>query len=177
MSWDCLILTLIVCGIMSASANPAEPQGEPKSGWGDVFPEMAGYQRTFTKPVVEAGKKDVYRQTVKYEWTGGAIKLLEVTLARDPAFEKKYAADTLKKEPPPPREVMVGKMRAWMWKSDKLDAKEVWPLYARLVLPLTADRVLILDAKGQGPWQEITELVERFDLKKLERALDNPPAK
>jgi len=170
MSWEWIFVSLILCGVLNAVARGGA------AGWPGVFPEMSGYQRTFTSPIVDPDKtKNTYRQTVKYEWTGGAIKLLEVTLARDPAFAKKYSAETLKKEAPPPQALMVGKQSAWLWKVDKLDMKEIWPLYARLVIPMAKDRVLILDAKGAGPWGDVADLVRHFDLAKLERALDSAP--
>src|SRR5262245_5834042 len=96
-----LLLFPVVCLILAgiASVGNGEQKAEAKAGWTGVIPEMNGYQRTFQAPVIGAGKTS-YRQTARYEWTGGAVKLLEVTAARDPAFKQKYSAEALKKEKP-----------------------------------------------------------------------------
>ena len=145
---------------------------DPRAGWFGVFPELTGYQRTFTAPAAADGKKsESYRQTVKYEWTGGAVKLLEVTLARDPAFKKAHAAEALKKQA---KEVKVGKRTGW------LTTKELQPGMidaeaGRLVVPLGEDKALIFVAKGIGPWEALTDLAGRFDLAAAEAALAAAP--
>jgi hypothetical protein len=174
MDWDWVALAFL-CGVcFSADAVQPPGKGTPLAGWPGVFPELPGYQRTFTDPVVDSGKK-AYRQTVKYEWTGGAIKLLEVTLARDPAFEQRHTEDVLARDPQKPERVTVSKVTGWLWRLAKEGDKGPWPLQARLLLPLGKDRALILDAKGQGPWQGLTEVARKFDLKKIEKALETPP--
>lgn len=153
----------------SNGANPG-----PLAGWLGLFPQMDGYQRTFTAPVVTADKDKkpvAYRQTVKYEWTGGDIRLFEVTLARDPAFKQKYAAETLRKEPKPPSEVKVGKRTAWLWQDDKAKPGAV---ANRLVVPLAEDKALIVEDKS-GRKEILLDLAERLDLAKMTAALDAPP--
>jgi hypothetical protein len=146
---------------------------ESRAGWLGVFPELPGYQRTFTAPVVAAGKQpESYRQLVKYEWTGGAVKMLQVTLARDPAFKKTYAADTLRKEA---KEVKVGKRTGWLWNFEKQAGGKLDALMARLVVPLAEDKALIFEARGIGPWEAVTDLAARFDLASAETALAAPP--
>ncbi len=166
-----------VCVILSSGevAMTAEPaKTEQLAGWFGVYPELAGYSRAFAKPVLTPEKKpEAYRQTAQYEWTGGAIKTLEVTLARDPAFKQKHSAESLRKEKMPPKEVKVGKRTGWLWQLEggaKPDA-----VVARLVVPLGAEKALILEAKGAGPWEELTGLAERFDPARIEAALDSPP--
>src|SRR5215472_3949182 len=107
MKWH-LTFALVIFPAAAGAADESK-KVEPLAGWFGAFPEQPGYSRTFTAPVVARGEKPAeYKQTVKYEWTGGAAKRLEVTLARDPAFKKKHAADALKKEDPAPKEVTVG---------------------------------------------------------------------
>jgi hypothetical protein len=175
MRWLSMVLTALAAGGAARAADPPKPQ--PLSGWYGAFPRLGltGYHRTFTAPVVAKGDKPTeYRQTVKYEWTGGAAKHLEVTLARDPAFKKKYAPDALKKEDPAPKEVKVGKRNAWLWTYEP-KAGDDWPLVGRVVLPLGEEAALILEAKGQGPWESLTGLVEKFDADRMAEAVKAPP--
>jgi hypothetical protein len=151
------------------------PQPEPRAGWFGVFPELPGYQRSFLSPVVDARNKTVYKQTGRYEWTGGALKLLEVTLARDPAFKQKYTAETLGKQTPAPQQVRVGGRRAWLWDLEKEAEEKPEAVRGRLVVPLGPDGALIFEQKGPGPWEGIVELAERFDLARVEAALAAPP--
>jgi hypothetical protein len=176
MNWHWCVAALLLCAIAEASAqNPGE-KARPLAGWMGVFPEMNGYQRTFTAPAVAPGKApDKYAQKVKYEWTGGAIKLLEVTLARDPAFKDRHSPDALAKDPGKPERTKVGNFDAWEWKLAKEGDKGEWPPQARMVVRLGDDRALILEARGQGPWEPLSQLVKRFDLEKLAKALDAAP--
>jgi hypothetical protein len=149
---------------------------EPGPGWAGVFPDVTGYFKTFTRPVVTSDKKPfAYKQMVKYDWSGGALKMLEVTLARDPAFKQKYAAEALRKEKRPPKEVKVGKRTAWLWDLEKEAQGQPEALYGRLVVPLSEDKALIFDARGQGPWEPLTDIAKHFNLDKAEQALESPP--
>jgi hypothetical protein len=176
MNWYWLVPAVLLCVVAAAAAQGPGEKGKPLAGWPGVWPELSGYQRTFTAPTVAPGKgPEKYAQTVKYEWTGGAIRLLEVTLARDPAFRERYSPDALKKDPGKPELVKVGKADGWLWRLVKEGDKDPWPLQARLVIPLGADRALILDARGQGPWVPLGMVAKDFDLEKLGKALDGPP--
>jgi hypothetical protein len=146
---------------------------EVLAGWFKVFPELTGYQRSFLAPVVKS--KQVYQQTARYLWTGGAVKLLEVTLARDPVFKKQYAADTLKKQANAPQEVKVGKRAAWLWNLEKEAGTDPNKVRTRLVLPLAEDKVIVFEAKGRGPWEALTGLAEKFDQAAVEKALGKAP--
>ncbi|HYT88251.1 MAG TPA: hypothetical protein VEL76_05995 [Gemmataceae bacterium] len=169
------IALVVLCGVVAAVGAQADPpKTKPLAGWLGVFPELLGYQRTFTAPTVSADKT-VYRQMVKYEWTGGAARLLKVTLARDPAFKERYNTATLAKDPLAPAKVMIGDRTGYLWKLRKEGDKDVWSVEARLVVPLAADRALILEAKGPGPWPPLATLATRFDLQKIGKALANPP--
>ncbi len=144
---------------------------EPRAGWADVFVNLGMYQLTFTEPVVNK-EKTAYRQTAKYEWTGGREEVLEVTVARDPAFKEKHAAETLKKDKTPPQEVEVGNKKAWLW-TFPLEAGKPDQITGRLIVVLDADKALIIERKGMG--LALPELAKKFDLARIEKALAEPP--
>src|SRR5262249_36014066 len=108
-----LPLTL-VWGAAAQDQKPAQDKVKPLAGWPRAFPEMMGWSRTSQQPV---GGRDgtTYRQTVRYEWTGGAAKRLDVTLARDPAFKTLYDPKALERQDNPPRNVTAGQHPAWLW--------------------------------------------------------------
>jgi hypothetical protein len=173
-------LTLVVGGVLHGTAptSPAAPpaKGEISAGWAGVFPELGGYQRSFLAPVVAKGKKPTsYRQTARYVWTGGAAKTLDVTLARDAGFRKKYAAAVLKKAKNPPKEVRIGKGRGWLWDLTKDAGNDPDKVRTRLVVPLAADKVLLLEARGPGPWEDVTGLARQFNQAAILKALASPP--
>lgn len=166
----CLLPVACLLLILAVSSHAEEDRSGPRAGWPGVFPELAGYQCTFLSPVVAPAEKPViYRQTARYEWTGGAIKTLEATVARDPTFKEKHAAEALRKEKPAPKEIKIGKRIAWQWETSAGGG--------RLVVPLGEDRALILEAKGAGPWEPLPDLAGRFDLARIEAALAQAPAK
>jgi hypothetical protein len=142
-----------------------------------VFPERLGYQRTFLAPVAKPPVKPrVYSQTVRYEWTGGAARRLEVTAKRDPAFKDAFSEETLQKDPGKPRRVNVANRTGWLWDLKGKGDKDPWAAQARLVIPLGADRAVIFVARGPGPWGGgVEKLAASFDLGKLEKALAAPP--
>lgn len=165
----------LLLGMASTAMSAEQDKNAPRAGWVGVFPDLNGYQRTFLAPAVAADKKPVYQQIARYEWTGGAIKMLDVIAARDPAFKQKYAADTVRKDNPPPKEVTIGKRKAWLWTLAKEGEGGTDKPVARLVIPLGDDKALILVAKGAGPWGPLTDLADKFDLAKIETALADPP--
>ncbi len=164
------LLTGLALGglVMSDTISNA---AETAAGWPGVFPEMTNYQRTFTAPVI-AKDKSSYRQTARYDWMGGRFEMLEVTVARDPAFKEKHTPEALKKEKNPPKEVEVGKKKAWLW-SMPAEPGKLDQVTGRLVVVLDADKALIIERKGDGP--ELTEMAKHFDLTRVEKALADPP--
>jgi hypothetical protein len=171
-----VVAGVFVLGVVLGRAGGQGAKGKPLSGWPGAFPEILGYSQTFMQPVVAPGKDPAaYRQTVRYEWTGGAARRIDVTLARDPAFKERYSAAALTKDPADPAKVQLGKKTGYLWKIAKEGDKEDWPLRERLVVPLAEDRALIIETRGPGPWGPLKNFAERFDLEKIEKALGAPP--
>jgi hypothetical protein len=146
----------------------AEPT--PLAGWYGVVPELTGYARTFKAPQVK-GKNTVYQQAAHYEWTGGALKSLDVTLSRDPAFAESLTPEALAKQMPAPKEVMVGKKTAWLTVLGPEGLKQTH----KLVIPLGTEKALILEGKAQLGEAELLTIAGKFDLAAVEKALDQPP--
>lgn len=172
---DSLPIALLVGGLLLASVTAEQPRAA-LPGWYGVFPHLSGYALTFQAPVVADGEKPTaYRQTARYEWTGGAARIVGVTLARDPAFKQKYAAEALRKQTPAPKEIQVGKRTGWLWHLAK-DGGKFDQVGARLVVPLGDERALIMETRGPGPWgDEPVSLAAAFDLARVETALAHPP--
>lgn len=150
------------------------PAADPKAtDYADLFPDGGVmYQRTVNKPEVGKGDKpDTYKQRVTYEWSGGRFEVLNVTVARDPAFKDKYSAEAIKKEKTPPTEVEVGKKKAYLWELAKDGGID--QISHRLVVVLSADKVLLIEQIGGGA--ELDKFAAKFDLEKIEKALDAPP--
>jgi hypothetical protein len=168
MSRVLLVLTAVPGIIIPAEAVAAE-KSAPLAGWYGVFPELIGYQLTLAAPKLGADKKTTYQQTAKYEWTGGAIRSLTVTPARDLAFKKGHGAAALKKQGY--REVKVGKKTAWLLGTDKdgIDATR------QLVLPLGDETALLVEARGSVGDDALVEIAARFDADRLAAALKAPP--
>jgi hypothetical protein len=155
----------VLVGLFVAAGAAAAPT--PGPGWDGVVPELTGYARTFEAPRVDKGKAPAYRQVVKYEWTGGALKSLTATLERSPAFKKEHAPARLRGLVPAPREVRLGKKTGWLWAKEGGGGK--------LLVPLDDDKALVLEAKGMLIAAELTALAGRFDLEALTAALARPP--
>jgi hypothetical protein len=168
---------LAVAGPASAPGASAEgPSGEKNQpGWPDVFISLGMYGVAYEKPVVGKGDKpESYRQKAIYSWTGGRFEILEVTLARDPAFKDRYSPEALKKEKDPPKELQINKKKAWLWIFPR-EAGELEQVARRLVVLLDADKAIIIEQKGAGA--NLEDVARRFDFPKVERALAKPPTR
>jgi len=112
---------------------------------------------------------------VRYEWTGGAVKLLNVTLARDPAFRRDHAEEGLPQGAPPPQRIDLGVWAGWLWNPghDRTRKPRAGP--RRLVIRLGPEDALVLGASGTGPWEQLPGLAGRFNLGRMEAALGVPP--
>jgi hypothetical protein len=167
------LAALFAATLAAGAAMAADPQKPALPGWYGVFPELRNYNLTYQPPSVDPKAKDVYGQTVKYDWMGGDFRVFRVTLARDPDFKKKYDPDVLKKDPAVTKST-VGKRDAWHWQLSKPGEGGIEKPNSRLVVILGDDRALIVEATGSPTADQFTEL-SGVDLAKLAAALDNPP--
>src|SRR5262245_16625765 len=91
---------------LSAPIRAADPP--TLAAWPGVFPECTGYARSFEKPVLgEKSPPDRTKQTEQkavYEWTGGSIRHLELTLGVSPKLQD---------APKGAEKVTLGKTAAW----------------------------------------------------------------
>lgn len=150
------------------------PAADPKTvGYAALFPTLGGmYRTTIHNPELGKGEKpEAYKQMATFEWTGGRAERLNVTFARDPAFKEAYSAAVLKKTAP--KEVDVGKKKGYLMAIPPDKGKE--SPGPRLVVVLSADKVVIIDQYGFGA--DVEKLAASIDLEKVEKALDTPPGK
>ncbi len=127
------------------------------------------YTTKVQKAEVGKGEKpESYSQSCTYTATDPNLpaETLTVTLARDPAFKEKYAADALKREKTPPKELKVAKHQAYLW--DLGDNKK------RLVVVLADDKVVVAEQTGTG--QDLPKWAAKWKLTGIEKLLDTPPA-
>ena len=155
----------------ASAADP--PRGKNQPGWPGVFIDRPNYLATYAKPVVGKGEPpEAYQQTVTYMWLGNRYDEVDVTLARDPAFKDRYAAETLAKEKGPPREREVNKKKAWQWDFPR-QAGRLDQVVRRLVVLLDADKAIILEQRGVG--SDLEGVAKKFDFAAVEKALATPP--
>lgn len=159
------LFAFLCAALMHAQLASAGDKKNAEPAWPGVFPAIAGYIPTFRPPIVDKEKKQaVYAQSALYNWTGGRIEAIEVTLARNPAFEMNYAAERMKLQKPPPEAVKIGKHAGWLWKKGEL------------VVILSKDRVLRLESRTEKFHNsDLPGFAGRFDLAKCAAALDRPP--
>ncbi len=171
-----LLASLALTLPLNATARPeAAAFGPPLAGWFEVFPALAGYQRSFQAPVFRPTRRGIYRQTARYAWTGDADRAWDVTLARDPAFARRYATAALGALSPPPRPVRVAGRVAWLWDLPREGSCQRDQVRHRLVVILASDKVLSFDGTGLGPWDNAVALAGFVDLARATAALDGPP--
>jgi hypothetical protein len=171
-----LFLSAAVLALAAAGRADEKPKPRPLPGWFNVMPRLLNYDLRFEAPEVGEGEKPtVYRQTARYEWMGNDYRIFNVTLARDPAFKEKYAAETVKKDKPAPEETKVGKYAAWSWDLSKEGERKFDKVNSRQVVILAEDKVLIVEAFGSPRAQHWADAAQGLDLEKLAAALDAPP--
>ncbi len=137
----------------------------PCAGWFGVFPSFPGYQRRFKQPVVKKEKNPrEYSQSVEYEWTGGALRTVTLTLRRDPRLAT--TIKNLQPRKPSPRTIKVGDRKAY-----GIEERE----RRLLLLPLTADRSVQLEGREDASLDDLTTLARKLDLTTIEKALEQPP--
>jgi hypothetical protein len=168
------VLELICHSVFPLGTSGQEPApSRYQPGWPEVFTGLDGYVVTYQKPVVGKGEKpDTFQQTAIYLWSGGRDEVLEITLARDPAFRLKYSAEALKNEKSPPKELEVNKRKAWQWDFPR-EVGKADQVVRRLVVLLDVDKAIMFEQKGSGPTLE--HVAKKFDFAKVDKALANPP--
>jgi hypothetical protein len=168
MRWFLLLAALACLGWLAMVAGAVEPKPRPLAGWPIDLPDLGTYAVRPLAPEVDKDKKDeIYRQSFRYEWTGGDFRVLTVTFARDPGFKAKYAADAVKKAYPDAKEVKVGKKTGWILSADKKPVK--------MVVPLSEDKAILFETEGSPGEDFVTDVAGKLDLGAIETALGKPP--
>lgn len=173
-------LLLVSLGLILPQCSDAQDKAEHKRGgaWPDVFisaSSLGMYHVVFDQPVMEKGDMPkVYRQKANYHWSGGRFEIVQVTLARDPAFKDQFSPEVLRKEKNPPRELEINKKLAWHWKFAR-EGRKLDEVSQRLIIVLDTDKAIIIEQLGYG--LNLEEMAKRFDFAKIDKALANPPAK
>jgi hypothetical protein len=160
---------------MLALASLLLVAADTPGGWPELFPTLGNFDRKVAPPVVAKGEKPAsYSQSARFEWMGGRFEILTITVARDPAFKEKYAADAVKKGKPAPEAIEVNKKRAYLW--DKLAGEnDLKNVNKRLVVVLADDKILTVEQIGFG--LELAEVAKKLDFDKVAKALESPPKK
>src|SRR5947209_1090434 len=83
-------LSFLIALLIGSTMTAQEPAEKILAGWPGVFPEGGMYLRYFENP---KNAKEAWQQTVRYEWSGGRIETVRVTLLRDAGEAKKYQFD------------------------------------------------------------------------------------
>ncbi len=146
-------------------------EDEPVADWDKVFIEISHYARTMQKPV-KGDSADVYQQTAHYDWSGGRFEQIDITLARNPEFKKKYSAEAMKAEKDPPKDIEINNKKAWLWER-KSETGKFDEITHRLIVILSNDKAIIIEQKGEGA--KVVDLAKSFDFDKVEKALATPP--
>lgn len=106
------------------------------------------------------------------------MKVVEVTLARDPAFtfhKPTSAAETTDKGSPPFHALSLRGYTGWLWDLKDQTEGGVNRVRWRVIISLVPDKRLVMEGKGSGPWEDPIEFVKRFDLPRIQAALGSPP--
>lgn len=150
------IRTLLTLGVIIATtASTLRADDVIRAAWPGVYPELNGYGCRYQAPALGKDPTKVFRQTALYEWTGGDIRSLTVTIGRGPDF----AADAVRKG----ERIEVGKRAAWV--KDGM-----------LTIPLGEDRAIQLKGGGSDVGKQAAmTFASQFPLERIAKALDNPP--
>jgi hypothetical protein len=148
------------------------PAADDRSGYAVVFPALGNFSRKVEAPKVAKGDKpEVYSQSAVYEWMGGRLEVLTITLARDAKFKEQYSAEAMKKEKA--EKLEVNKRPAYFW--DRMKADELEKVNCKLVVVLADDKVLVIEQRGAG--LELPDVAKKLDFDKVIKALETPPEK
>jgi len=160
------ILAAVTLGSIAFSSGAQDQSKDPKAraSWMGVFPNIQGYQASFHKPEIKSEKPPVWSQKVRYDWTGGRLEAVEITLARDGNFAKLYDPKAITKGNDPAKELKIGKHAAFQWGK------------AKLVVVLGADRIVKVDSATPKDFDsDLKGFAEKLPLEKIAEALDKPP--
>jgi hypothetical protein len=163
-----LLLAALACSVwlaMAAGADELKPA--PLAGWPIDLPDLGMYVVRPLAPEVGRNKDEDYRQSFRYEWTGGDFRVLTTTFARDPGFKARNAADAVKRAYPDAKEVKIGKKTGWILSADKKPVK--------MVLPLSEDKAILFETEGSPDETFVTDVAGKLDLGAIETALAKPP--
>jgi hypothetical protein len=172
MRW--LFLGLVVTlGATSVQAADPKPQ-KPLFGWFIELPDAGiTYALMPQAPEVNKDKKDeIYRQSFKYVWTGNDLRMITVTLARDPEFKTKFTAEGVKKDYPGAVKAEVGKKTGWIIPLGKEPLPQ-GPV--KLILPLGEDKAVLVETEGSPRENDVLDFAGKLDLAAIETALSKPP--
>lgn len=129
------------------------------TGWQGIFPEYANYARKFEAPKVT---KDAYEQTARYDWSGGRLETITITLTRDAEKAKMYTPDGIKTINAAAKSIKIADRQAWLWQSRRL--------------VIGADRFVTIAAPTYDKFaSDLPEFAKKLDLDKCAKALDQPP--
>ncbi len=142
---------LLALALFASPVAAADPK--PLAGWPGVYPPLPGYAVRFEAPVVGKDRTKEYRQTAHYEWTGGDIRTLAVTLTR---------AANFKQSPEKAERVEIAKRPGWY--ADGV-----------LTIRLGEDRVIQLRGGGSLNRDAVIALAARFNLDRVAKATESPP--
>lgn len=141
---------------LTTTPPPEYRKTDPPTDGSGLFPDSPGYQKTIYRRMVRSKKKSWVEQSARYEWTGNALRIINVTLIRDRRFK-----DSLQR---PTRKIRMANRVAWVWDNDSN--------VQRLVVFLDRGVSIDLKAEGAGPWSgDLLRLLELLDLPRIQAAL------
>jgi hypothetical protein len=158
-------LAVFTCLVLLTTARAADPPA--LAAWPGIFPEFMGYARTFETPVAaEKTTPDRTKasgtQKAIYEWTGGSIRHLELTLG---VWSKLPEAGRGAEK------VQLHRTEAWY--SEKM--KENMSAFTLLV-PLGDGKGIVLEGYGLlGGKQGVLALAGKLNLERIRTALAKTP--
>lgn len=155
----CAVLLMQAGFARSVWAQEKKEPIPPRAGWLLRFPVIqVGYIKAFRAPQIKKDDRTVYSQTVQYEWSGGRIGSISVTLLRDAAAVRDF-----------------GKIKEEV-KEQKIDGFKAIRQEKKLIVLLDADKALVLEsAVGDFDVHDPAKIAADFGLKEVARALANPP--
>jgi hypothetical protein len=154
-------ILLAILFLTASGASAQQPKAKPLAGWLGVFPEFQGYSRTFDKP---RGDKSSYEQTATYEWTGGRIETVRITLIRDVKVAQGFTGDALKALEKTATTVPFGQRSGYLLVQQQI-----------LVIPLGDDRLVRIESITPVYRSDLPAFAKKLNLDACAKALEQPP--